>query len=291
MELGCKRIGFGISIRLLHAPILCILLLLSACAGPSARFDSLAEDFGFTRHTVRGGAYSLAQFTNNSFGGGGRLHLYLGGDGVPWIRGRWLSSDPTPGDAVGLRLMALDRMPSVYLGRPCYHGSGPAEICDPVIWTQARYSQLVVESLYQAVRLLLAEGGYSELVLIGYSGGGALAMLLAPRFPEATTLVTIAGNLDIDAWTSHHGYLPLDGSLNPTSLPRFAASLRQIHLIGMDDTNIPPWLSRSALRGQPAARIIEWPGIDHGCCWERVWPEILACIDSGCAQPEVPSVR
>ena len=100
----------------------------------------------------------------------------------PWIRGRWLSSDPTPGDAVGLRLMALDRMPSVLFWPallPWQRTGGNLRSGD---LDTARYSQLVVESLYQAVRLLLAEGGYSELVLIGYSGGGALAMLLAPCF-------------------------------------------------------------------------------------------------------------
>jgi len=291
LEPGCKQISSRISVALFFYSILCVLLLLSACTGPNVRFDRLAEGYGFFRQTVQASVFSHVLFTNRHFGAGRRLHVYLGGDGVPWIRGRWLSADPTPGDAVGLRLMALDRMPSVYLGRPCYHGSGPAGTCDPVIWTQARYSSGVVQSLQQVVRLVLAEGGYTELVLIGYSGGGALAMLLAPHFPETQALVTIAGNLDIDAWTTHHGYLPLNGSLNPKALPRLATSLRQIHLIGEADINIPPWMSRSALRGQPAARIIEWPRFDHGCCWERVWPEILACLDSGCVWPGLPSQR
>jgi len=276
---GCKPNRSQISDNVTFFFVLCVLLILSACAGPSKRFDRLADENGFTRHAVQGSAFSHALFTKHRSNGGKRLHVYLGGDGAPWIRGRWKSADPTPGDAIGLRLMALDRSLSVYLGRPCYHGSGPAQLCDPLLWTQERYSARVVESLQRVLELFLSEGGYSELVLIGYSGGGALAMLLAQRLPEIRTVVTVAGNLDIDAWTSHHGYLPLDGSLNPKLLPRFTVSVRQIHLIGGADTNIPPWMSRSALIGQPDAHIIEWPEFDHACCWELIWPEILARIE------------
>ena len=39
-----------------------------------------------------------------------------------------------------------------------------------------------------------------EIVWFGYSGGGALAVLLALRFPQSVAVITVAANLDIDGW-------------------------------------------------------------------------------------------
>ena len=47
-----------------------------------------------------------------------------------------------------------------------------------------------------ALETWLKKKGYSELVLIGYSGGGALAMLLAERI-RVRAVITVAANLDI----------------------------------------------------------------------------------------------
>ena len=46
----------------------------------------------------------------------------------------------------------------------------------------------------------------------GHSGGGALAVCWHP-LPETDAVATLQS--DIDAWTGHHGYSPLAGSLNP----------------------------------------------------------------------------
>jgi pimeloyl-ACP methyl ester carboxylesterase len=48
-----------------------------------------------------------------------------------------------------------------------------------------------------ALERILASGHFDGVVLIGYSGGGTLAMLLAARVPETRGVITIAGNLDI----------------------------------------------------------------------------------------------
>ena len=53
-----------------------------------------------------------------------------------------------------------------------------------------------------------------QIVFIGYSGGGTLATLLVEHFPQTRAVVTIAGNLDVKAWTEYHNYEPLFLSIN-----------------------------------------------------------------------------
>ena len=218
------------------------------------------------------------------------LHVYIEGDGTPFIRGTQVAGDPTPRKPVALRLMKRDRAFSVYVGRPCYWGLAASQNCDPSLWTNKRYSAEVVESMRAAIRKQLNEHGAKRLVLIGHSGGGTLAMLLAPHFEETTAVITIAANLDIDAWADLHGYTRLDGSLNPATQPPLPDRIKQIHLAGGRDRNVPPHLIPNA---------IVYPRFTHSCCWEREWPQILrragvspaigrASCPAGCPQPLPP---
>jgi pimeloyl-ACP methyl ester carboxylesterase len=115
-----------------------------------------------------------------------------------------------------------------------------------------------------------------EITLIGYSGGGVLAMLIAARIEQVGTVVTIGANLDIAAWADHHGFSRLVGSLNPATQPPLPARIRQIHLAGERDIRVPAHLSEPAAARQPNAQFLRLPDFDHNCCWERAWPAILA---------------
>ena len=102
----------------------------------------------------------------------------------------------------------------------------------------------------------------------------SLSMLLAPRFPQTAAVVTVAGNLDIDAWTAHHRYRRLTGSLNPASHARLPPHLYQRHYVGGRDRVVPPEIvSRGAF---DRATVVLVPEFDHVCCWPRLWPSILA---------------
>jgi pimeloyl-ACP methyl ester carboxylesterase len=256
----------------------CIVALL-ACSTPAERAERSAEQLGFQSSVVRGRHFDHRVYTRPGLGSAERLHVYLGGDGSPLRAFRntppTRPPDPTPEDPLALRLMALDPAPGFFLGRPCYHGVGA---CQLLSWTLGRYGEPVVASLVAAARRVAHGHGARELVLIGYSGGGALAMLMAERMPEVTALVTVAGNLDPDAWTAHHGFTPLAESLNPAQRPPLRSDLAQLHLTADGDERVPPALTRAAIERQPGARHEELPDFDHDCCWEQIWPGVLGEI-------------
>jgi pimeloyl-ACP methyl ester carboxylesterase len=148
-----------------------------------------------------------------------------------------------------------------------------------MFWTERRFAPQVVEATNQAVDALKARSGASRLRLVGYSGGGALATLLAARRNDVTELVTVAGNLDHRAWTRHHRLKPLDGSLNPADILVTIAAVPQWHFAGPGDRVVPAEITRGFIAGMPAdspARFILVPGQDHHCCWPDVWPQLLA---------------
>ncbi len=201
------------------------------------------------------------------------LHIYLDGDGTPWVAGR-PSNDPTPSNPLVLKLMAQDNAPAIYVGRPCYHGVKTIGDCSSRLWLEDRYSEEVVESLTTVVRQLLEQGGYEKVTWFGHSGGGTLAILLASRFSQTTAIVTIAANLDFDAWAVYNGHDYLSGSLNPADLPPLSKSIRQRHYAGEKDRVVPAALMAKAVM-QLGSKLIVLDDYDHVCCWEQIWSNIL----------------
>src|SRR5712691_507881 len=117
-----------------------------------------------------------------------------------------------------------------------------------------------------ALRRVVRAGGFDRLAWFGYSRGGTIAVLLAPRFPETTDLITIAANLDIDAWADLHGYSRLAGSLNPAKQAPMLARFRQPHYVGANDRVVP---TDVVARGpiEPSTLVVVL-AFDHTCCWE-----------------------
>lgn len=202
------------------------------------------------------------------------LHIYIEGDGRPWIGNR-IMIDPGPSNLMALFLMQEDTSPSIYLGRPCYFQSkiGLPEKCNAALWTRARYSQQIVDLMVSALNSQKNLDQYAEWVLIGHSGGGTLAYLMAHELPKVKTVVAISSNLDVDAWIKHHQYSPLDWSLDPSQLEP-EQSLQVFYLTGGKDTNVPYELNKNFLE-KINAKIIFRPDYNHTCCWKKEWPDIL----------------
>ena len=238
--------GHRLSQRLLAAVMA---LLMVACTSPTARIDAWATTAGFARTLVAGTIYEHVVYHNRR--AGNILHVYIENDGQPWAGRYAVAGDPTPTQPLMLRLMAADTQPSVYLGRPCYLGLSTTPPCTPMAWTHERYSPAVVDSMAAALQRVVATHQPDKLVLLGHSGGGTLAVLLADRFRQTVAVLTLAGNLDVLAWSQLHGFTPLRGSLDPARQAGLAAGIIQRHYVGTMDRNVPPELLRLFVERRP----------------------------------------
>jgi pimeloyl-ACP methyl ester carboxylesterase len=266
------------------AAVSCTLLLGACATDPTALFSAHAERGGLEAGTVEGAGFRhrlYARAPGHAAPDPSTLHIYYGGDGSPFIAGRHIARDPTPRRPLILDLMQQDPFSAVYLGRPCYHGLMTG--CDAALWTVARYSPAVVDSMVAATTTVIDARDPERVVLVGYSGGGALAVLVAERLQRIDAVVTVAANLDLTAWTTHHGYTPLHDSIDPADEAGSRPGLNHLHLSGSDDDNVPPATQQRALEKLPPGAARTLIGFDHRCCWVAAWAELMIEFEAGSA--------
>jgi hypothetical protein len=250
-------------------------LIMAGCISPTGRIDEYARRHGLERAIVVGESFRHVVFRNRGAILNASLHVYIEGDGSPFLNSTTVAADPTPRQPIMLHLMALDMHRAVYIGRPCYLEANKDAACGSVYWTHRRFSPEVVDSLARVVRSEMAVAGASFVQIYGHSGGGALAVLLARANPQVSDIVTIAGNLDTDAWSRLHGYTALTGSLNPVDVvlsPLLAAHTD--HLVGSADQMMPAAMVRTAA-ARIGGQVVEYDRYSHQCCWERQWLAVL----------------
>jgi len=244
----------------------------------------LAEAAGLNADTIQAHGFRLQAF-HRGLADARAVNVYIEGDGRAWSSPHRPARDPTPREPIALELAARDRSAAVlYLARPCqYQDAASLAACDRKYWTTHRYAPEVIDAMDAAIDIALrragADGARVPLGLVGYSGGGAVAALLAARRPQVRWLVTVGGNLDHRAWTGAHDVTPLPASLNAAEIAPALRELPQLHLIGGRDRIVPRAVTESYLRRAGAAAkttVIEIPDYDHHCCWAERWPE-LAC--------------
>lgn len=227
---------------------------------------------------------------------GDALAIYIEGDGFAWVNRGRPSSDPTPINPVALRLALEDTAAGiVYVARPCQYTEGEARKgCDVRYWTTHRLAEEVIAALDAAIDHVKARHGAGGIELIGYSGGGAAAVLLAARRADVRLLVTIAANLDTRMWTDLHGVTPLLGSLNPLDHVAAVRGVPQVHFAGGDDDTVPPAIAQrfvAALGPGGRATVRVRPDFDHACCWWRGWNETIAGVRATFAKSRASRLR
>jgi len=269
---------------------LCVAALLSACSvmpTPAERrslADTLANGKGWEASIVVAGDFHLLAYAPARVRPSDTLTVYIEGDGFAWASPLRPSDDPTPRNPVALRLaLAHPETNAAYLARPCQYVGADQVACPRRYWTDARFAPEVVDAASLALDVLKARSGAQQLVLVGYSGGGAIAALVAARRPDVERLITVAGNLDHLAWTRHHGLQPLAGSMNPADQADQLRNIPQWHLVGEKDKVIPPALAQGFAERFPSGhqpRVIVEANFDHQCCWAENWQRLFSEVTS-----------
>lgn len=242
------------------------------------RAERIASAAGLQESQVNAGDFRLVAFWKIT-APGSPLVVYIEGDGFAWVTRTRLSSDPTPLSPLALSLASLDPSPNVlYLGRPCqYIGVSDNSKCDASMWSDARYSDTVVDAISRAIDDFGGRVTAPTISLIGYSGGAAVAILVAARRHDVASIRTIAGNLDHAAFTHYHQVSPLIHSLNPADAAPAVAGIPQLHLVGAQDDIVPPVVAESYARHAGNRRCIDIrivAGVSHGDGWTAIWPSV-----------------
>jgi hypothetical protein len=230
---------------------------------------------GFRPMELQASSYRLAALLKGTTGND--LVVYLEGDGRAIRQGR-PTLDPTPNIPQSYRLALQDTAPLIlYLARLGQYIPKYAGKYYQAFWSNKRLAPEMVMATSKAIDGIKERTGASRLHLVGYSGGGGLALLLAIWRTDVVSLVTVAGLLDTDWWVENGGYRPLSGSLNPAWEALKLENLPQVHFYGEKDNIIPPQMSEHFFRGANYKNF-KRVGLDsdHYRAWTSLWPTLLS---------------
>ena len=241
--------------------------------------DDIAGRSGFRKEYVQAGDFTL--MTYQRFGKrSDKVNIYIEGDGRSWDTKYRLSDDPTPSDPVALRLAAVDPASNVsYIARPGQYSLSGVPECDPKYWSGRRFSPEVVGSVDRVVDMLKERSGAKYVELAGYSGGGAIAVLVAARRTDVVALRTVAGNLNINAFCAYHHVSQLDGSMDPIDVAQKVSHIPQRHFVGSSDKVIPFFIAESFVKmegDKDGQRITIVDDVSHHKGWQKRWENFLS---------------
>ncbi|EPO1787042.1 alpha/beta hydrolase family protein [Cronobacter turicensis] len=255
-------------------------LLFAGCGSRDYRESAseLAKNRGFIREEISANGIPLLTWQRIT-PPVTRLRVYIEGDGFAWVSRTRPSDDPTPHNPLGLKLAAADPSGNIlYLARPCqFIGPPLPSACNVHLWTDKRFSSNVVEAMDKAVSQVVQRYPQARIELVGYSGGGNIAALLAARRTDVVSLRTVAGNLDVAYVNALHRVSAMPDAQSAADVAVKLANLPQIHFSGADDSTVPPAVARRFQNavGERCAQVEVVPGMDHGSDWAALWPGLL----------------
>jgi pimeloyl-ACP methyl ester carboxylesterase len=258
--------------------ILILFFLLCGCNGSNLQKEvEGAHAVGMTQGEIRVDGFSLTYFkrlTSDT----APIRVYIEGDGYAWITATIPSGDPTPRNPLALKLALQDLSDNVlYLARPCQYSLARSPACEVSYWTDQRFSETVVRVMDQALTLLTQHSGNRRIELVGYSGGAAIAVLLAARCHDIVNLRTIAGNLDHDRVNRYHNVSLMPASLNSMDLSEKVRDLPQLHFVGNRDAVVPEVVAHAFVEKEASAcaQVIEVEGATHASGWVERWHDLV----------------
>ncbi len=261
-------------------------LILSGCLSvPSASqrlatADSLAKPMGFIRARIFSNGFQMTIFykiTSAEL----PLRVYIEGDGYAWITRYRVSGDPTPKFPTALSLAVLDASSNVaYIARPCqYKEKDVKDACRDDYWTGSRFAEEVIVAVDEIVSRMKEKASAKEIEMVGYSGGGAVAALIAARRSDVVRLITVAGNLDPNGLCEYHGVsMPDFGALDPMDVAVKLGDVPQTHFVGGKDKVVPKIIADNFVSALPRGtdvKIKVAQNATHSEGWDKVWRELL----------------
>lgn len=221
------------------------------------------------------------------------VRVYIEGDGLAWLGRSKPSPDPTPINPVALSLAQADSYPNlIYLARPCqYNRMKDGAACPDDYWKGARFAPVVIDALNTALDDIKRRYAFQKLELIGFSGGAAVALLLAARRGDVVNLRTVVGVLDTEVFSRIHEVSPLVQSLNPAAVAGRIATIPQLHFTGGRDETVPKGVYESFRRATGSSRCVrhmEVAEATHESGWAARWPTLLAEMPA-CSQTTIGS--
>lgn len=202
------------------------------------------------------------------------MTIYIEGDGASWLFKTIPPRNPTPSQSLVAAMAAEDQNQFVmYLARPCqFIDVQTIKECDESMWTDGRFSTQVIAMSNQAIDRALLNVPTVRLNLVGHSGGGTLATLIAAQRSDVNCLVTMASPLDITAWARALLIAPLTRSQNPAEPNANLQQIRQTHYLGENDRIVTKESIGRYRNFPPQTEFITISGFDHQKFWLEHWP-------------------
>ncbi len=230
----------------------------------------------FNRKLVKGGDFWITTYQKISNPYASYV-FYIEGDGAAFNGKYQVSHNPTPKRQDFLKLAILDERPNVvYVARPCqYTPMSMNPKCNNSYWTHKRMSEDSVEAINDVINTI--NDKKKPFSLVGFSGGGGMAVLVAARNPLVKDILTISANLDHVAFTKHHNVTPMVGSLNPIDYAMSIKEIPQIHVSGGKDKTIPVFIADKyvEISNSPCVKQKIIPEQAHSRNWNYIWPYLL----------------
>ncbi len=225
---------------------LLFLSLFFSCSTATEKLITLGSLNGFEAKEVKTDKFTV-KILGRTFTKTEPVRFYIQGDGNGFTRYR-PAKNPTPRGFLVPEMTFLDWSPNrIYMARPCmYVDLGNEKNCEFKKWTLEKYSKEMVNALNQVIDKYKLDPK-QKIELVGYSGGGAMAILVAAHRNDVQSIRTIAANLSSNSLTKHYSHTPLEG-LDPIDFAQKVSQIPQIHFYGDSDSVIPSWVSENFVK-------------------------------------------
>lgn len=213
----------------------CLAVTLSGCAG-SINLQESTRGTALTPQILKSEQFNLQALVPPP-AAYKHLRVYIEGDGHAWATSSQPSTDPTPHTSMMVTFAAHDRLPAAYLARPCQFVT--SEQCGTAVWTSDRFGSTAIAAMSAGLDALKQQFGVNDFELVGHSGGGAVALVLAGQRSDVSQVQTIAGNVDPIYWAWQKNLTPLTNPETPLKYMARLQTIPQRHYLGLNDAVVP----------------------------------------------------